>query len=521
MKNLKVKSVFTFFVSILLGAIIFISFYKTHVLNPFYVDWIIAHSGDIFSHWLGWLFYSREPFDSSIFLFDSLTYPVKISIMFTDSIPIVAFIFKILIKVFNITREIQYFGIYVLFNFILQSFFGTLISKKILKNSFLALLAGSLFVLVPLFFQWNFEFPALWSHWYILAAICLFIYKIPFKKLAIYWCLIAFLSCGTHLYLTAMIGIAMLIFYIVRVVQKIDDKKYFLLPLVYGISAICACFLFGGFSSKIVYMSYQFDHPNLSYFALFSKNYIGLALPLIMALCALFCGKKIFSINYRKSAPFFIIFLFLYIIAVIPGESPIFNCYFFKIFRFNERFIFIPVYLLISFLLYLISVQKKFLLKLIIILLAICFQIYSIVDVFGLKISFFERVRKTDGIIELELDSKFNLENKIILSFLSCDNFPYKFKNKNNHVDHDLMFLFGYWAYRYEFKLTNFFLARYPKQNEDYMGEKLKTASEVDLFLFKDSDKENMRKVTCAKFQQIELHSRIKDQSEIFTFCQK
>ena len=49
--------------------------------------------------------YSREPFDSSIFLFDSLTYPVKISIMFTDSIPIVAFIFKILIKVFNIGKS--------------------------------------------------------------------------------------------------------------------------------------------------------------------------------------------------------------------------------------------------------------------------------------------------------------------------------------------------------------------------------------------------------------------------------
>lgn len=88
--------------------------YGTAILNPTNTD--IPNSGDILQHHLGWLAFRNNPWFFPIGMFNSLTYPNPISIIYTDSIPLLAVFFKILSPLLPV--NFQYWGYgdcYVLF----------------------------------------------------------------------------------------------------------------------------------------------------------------------------------------------------------------------------------------------------------------------------------------------------------------------------------------------------------------------------------------------------------------------
>ena len=100
----------TAWIAILLGLISFIYMTGGAILNPTYIDWLLT--GDPATHWLGWQFFRNAPL---------LQWPLGAnpaygggmgsSIVFTDSIPLFAFLFKS-INIF-LPDKFQYFG-YVL-----------------------------------------------------------------------------------------------------------------------------------------------------------------------------------------------------------------------------------------------------------------------------------------------------------------------------------------------------------------------------------------------------------------------
>ena len=132
---MKLSIKITCLLSLILGAIIFIAIYGYSILNPFNVDWIKNWGSDLEQHYIGWLFFKSAQFKFPLGMFDTLSYPNNVSTIFTDSIPIVAITCKAIIKIFNFQGEIQYFGLYGLLCFMLQSFFGMLIGKKITKSN--------------------------------------------------------------------------------------------------------------------------------------------------------------------------------------------------------------------------------------------------------------------------------------------------------------------------------------------------------------------------------------------------
>lgn len=111
-----------------LAIIIFISMYGIHVINPLYTDWLLS-GGDLSQHYLGWRAYRNSSWSFPIGMVDVLAYPMKTSVIFTDSIPIMAVLFKIISPL--LPDNFQYFGIWGVLCIILQMAF----SARILKHS--------------------------------------------------------------------------------------------------------------------------------------------------------------------------------------------------------------------------------------------------------------------------------------------------------------------------------------------------------------------------------------------------
>ena len=100
-----------------IGLICFCVIYGTKVLNPGYVDWILS-GGDLTQHYLGWVAYRASDWHFPIGMVDTLAYPYQTSIIFTDSIPLFAVIFKALSPI--LPETFQYFGLWGVCCFVLQ-----------------------------------------------------------------------------------------------------------------------------------------------------------------------------------------------------------------------------------------------------------------------------------------------------------------------------------------------------------------------------------------------------------------
>ena len=81
--------------SLFLSLTIFGLIYGYDILNPTYDVWIFKDGyHDIIQHYMGWLFYRQSPWHFPIGLIDNLAYPYQFSMIYTDSIPILAVFFK-------------------------------------------------------------------------------------------------------------------------------------------------------------------------------------------------------------------------------------------------------------------------------------------------------------------------------------------------------------------------------------------------------------------------------------------
>jgi len=109
--------------SILLGFVTFFSIIGDKILRPTYTDWLMAMGGDPAQDWLGWQFFRYTPLlQWPIGANPNWGLDIGSSIVFTDSIPLLAFIFKLLNTLLPDT--FQYCGIWILICFLLQSFFA-------------------------------------------------------------------------------------------------------------------------------------------------------------------------------------------------------------------------------------------------------------------------------------------------------------------------------------------------------------------------------------------------------------
>lgn len=232
----------------LLSIIAFFSIYGFRILNPIYTDWLLA-GGDLSQHYLGWVAYRISEWHFPIGLTDLLAYPNYTSVIFTDSIPIFAVIFKVLSPL--LPESFQYFGLWGIICFLLQGIFSARIIRKY-TDSYLAVSAGSLLiVLTPTVFYRLYGHEALAGQWIIVFTLDLIFsyekYSASRKKL--YSTIIAagILSVSIHMYFLIMCGILVFSYCVMDVIHRRKIRRALSTLLTYCAAAFITIWLLGGF----------------------------------------------------------------------------------------------------------------------------------------------------------------------------------------------------------------------------------------------------------------------------------
>ncbi|MCR5303186.1 MAG: DUF6311 domain-containing protein [Lachnospiraceae bacterium] len=243
------------FISAVLGAVIFILIYGVRILNPGYTDWLMNNIGggiDSAQHYLGWVFYRESVWLSPPGMLNTIAWPIESSVIFTDSIPAFAFLFKILSPA--IPAGFQYFGLYGILCFCLQSMFGTLVLRKTGCSRMLSFLGGVLFTLSPVMIDRMFRHTALGSQWLILMSLYGFINcknkDRDLGKECIFWAVAGYLTGGIHLYFLPMTGIFCFAAMVYSLIKTRKPRYLSLLVSFTGGTAL-SVYMFGGFSAGV------------------------------------------------------------------------------------------------------------------------------------------------------------------------------------------------------------------------------------------------------------------------------
>jgi len=168
-----------FLLGFLLGILVFIAIYGVAVLNVCADGWIFKSDNDFRQHYIGWMAYRNMEGMLPLGMTDKLSYPYSMSIVYTDSIPLVALCFKAISPLLPAT--FQFFGWYAMLSFALTAAFGARInyrllragskaddSKAHLRRMALAVMLSAFYVVSFIMLQRTFYHTSLVSQWIIL-----------------------------------------------------------------------------------------------------------------------------------------------------------------------------------------------------------------------------------------------------------------------------------------------------------------------------------------------------------------
>jgi hypothetical protein len=211
----------SFLVGSVCGCLFFVRTLGTALLDPSNIAWLM--NGDWAQHYSGWAMFRELPWTWPPGALPALWYPVGTSIVYTDSLPLLA----LPLKLFDawLPQPFQYIGLWLALSCILQGAFGALLVRR-KSASPTAILAGCLlFVYAPTLLI-RIGHDTLTAHWLLLAALYLyFLRNVPESALreAMPWWLLMFCAALVHPYLTAMIA-ALVTAYVVRRV-RVDHAR--------------------------------------------------------------------------------------------------------------------------------------------------------------------------------------------------------------------------------------------------------------------------------------------------------
>lgn len=181
-----------------IGIFAFIFITGAKVIWPEHFRWLMQ--GDPATHFLGWLFFRYTPFlQWPLGLNGNYGLEIGNSIVFTDSIPLLAFLFKPFSQ--WLPENFQYFGLWILLCFLLQAIFAFKLLSRFLPQS-IALACATFFVIAPPFLFRFHGHTALAGHWLLLAGLWLY-FSPQFQKWG--WGVLLSLGVLIHAYLAAMV----------------------------------------------------------------------------------------------------------------------------------------------------------------------------------------------------------------------------------------------------------------------------------------------------------------------------
>lgn len=264
-ENEKLKNSLAIIIAGILGIVFFLFIYGFDKLNVTNENWLL-NGGDLSQHYIGWKFFRQSKWNWKIGIMNNINYPYNASIIFTDSIPLFAIIFKAFSKFLPDT--FQYFGIYGLITFVFQGIFSYLLVYRFVKSRKYSIITSVFFILSPVIIQREYSHTALASHYIILMALCLWAYNDKLKEKqtlkSVLWILLGILSASIHLYFVPMV---MLIMFATFTIDYIKDKKIKVNVIAFIVTCFCILieiYFLGGFTfdSSIKYGEYGIGKYN-------------------------------------------------------------------------------------------------------------------------------------------------------------------------------------------------------------------------------------------------------------------
>lgn len=241
-----------FLVSGFIGVITFIFLYGLKVLNPFYTDWLLGR-GDLSQHYLGWEFYRKSQWFFPFGLTDQLAYPDKTSVIFTDSIPLLAVPFKLFRSI--LPKNFQYFGWWGLACFFLQGYFAAKILRALHVNRVVCVISSVFFSTAPILLYRMYMHTSLGGQWLVLLSIYLYVQHDKqynrIGKTSLQWGVVGFLIAAVHLYFLPMCGIFAGMYVFMSFIREKKFRVKYVVPLCTFLGALLLnTYLLGGFSSS-------------------------------------------------------------------------------------------------------------------------------------------------------------------------------------------------------------------------------------------------------------------------------
>lgn len=233
-----------------LSAITFCLIYGIAIINPTYTDWLLKGSGDLAQHYLGWKAYRNSSWYFPVGMFDTLSYPNKASIIFTDSIPLFAVFFKFFSPI--LPENFQYFGMWGIMCFVLQGILSARILKNYVDNKLLVIISSIIFLFAPIMLFRMYLHTSLAGQWILMLGLeLIFSYKKYRENKKIYFmvALIAFFSASVHVYFVLMSGFIMVGVCVLDVLYYKRKGRSMLVIATYLLIAAVTIALLGGFSS--------------------------------------------------------------------------------------------------------------------------------------------------------------------------------------------------------------------------------------------------------------------------------
>ena len=173
----------------LIGILCFALVYGFDIVRFTYDDWLFFGDMDLKQHYNGFCHFRLSPWRFPIGLIDSLSVPYSMSVVYTDSIPLFAVIFKLFSGVLPV--KFQYFGLFGLLCFAMMGMLSPVLIRRF-TDSKIVCIAGSLFFILsyPVLHR-MFYHTALSAQWIIVLALIVWFYtditdKNQTKKLCVY-----------------------------------------------------------------------------------------------------------------------------------------------------------------------------------------------------------------------------------------------------------------------------------------------------------------------------------------------
>ena len=332
----------------LLAIFLTISFLGLENLNFQNTKWLYTIA-DVSNSQNGWIFFKNDIWHFPLGKNPNYGLDIATSIVFSDSIPLFAFLFKIF-KSF-LPENFQYFSFWIFLCFFLQSYLAFLIIYKKTNNLFYSFLSSLLFILSRIFLYRLGSNLSLAGQWLILLGYYIYFFANK-NKSNYFWTILLILSTLVHLYFTAMLFVIYGFFILQTFLSTKKINKIIVNYSFTIISVLIFMYIFGYFETEfmgsvsrgygvfgldilgIFDPQHSTDDLNWSFFLKNIEgttgegfNYLGLGIIILLFFIILIFfvkvikNKKIFNLFLKKN----IFFLFLVILFTSWGITTIFQ----------------------------------------------------------------------------------------------------------------------------------------------------------------------------------------------------